>query len=149
MKKFSYALILLVVAALALTIGFSLADNKQSNTLTDSDATPTASSGTTSFKEDVPISEAVSVSEEANTSAVSEAATVPTPPQVISPSEAKALALNAAGFDSADVWDKEVELDYENGSWIYEVSFEKNNTDYEYIINALNGEILFSEIDPY
>ena len=47
------------------------------------------------------------------------------------------------------MWDKEVDLDYENGNWVYEVSFENNGTDYEYVINALNGKVLYSAVDKY
>lgn len=142
MKKFSYVILLVVVAVLALAIGFSLAGNTEKNKITDSDAVSTTSATTnesvlTTTESAIPSSSAVST--EAR----------PTLPEVITPQEAKNIALTAAGFDSADVWDKEVEPDYENGRWFYEVSFEKNGTDYEYIIDAKSGEILHSEVDTY
>ena len=65
----------------------------------------------------------------------------------ISAKEAEAIALKKAGFSASEVYDKDVELDYERGSWVYEVSFEKDRTDYEYIIDAVSGEILHSEAD--
>lgn len=67
----------------------------------------------------------------------------------ITAEQARSIALEAAGFESSEVWDKEIELDYEKGILVYEVSFEKGNTDYEYIINAHSGEIVRTEVDPY
>ena len=67
----------------------------------------------------------------------------------ITAKQARKIALENAGFSENEVWDKEAELDYENGVLVYEVSFEKNNIDYEYIINAQSGEIIRSEVDPY
>lgn len=43
----------------------------------------------------------------------------------ISATEAEHIALKKAGFSASEVYDKEVELDYENGVLVYEVSFEK------------------------
>ena len=130
MKKFSYVILLVVVAVLALAIGFSFAGNTEKNKLTDSDAVLTTT-------------------ESAITSSAVSTESRPDLSVFITPQEAKNIVLSAAGFDSADVWDKEVEPEYENGKWFYEVSFEKNGTDYEYIIDAKSGEILHSEVDPY
>ena len=66
----------------------------------------------------------------------------------ISVEEAESIALKKAGFSASEVYDKEVELDYERGSWVYEVSFEKDRTDYDYVIDAASGEILRSKVDP-
>lgn len=141
MKKFSYLILLVVVAVLALAIGFSFAGNTEKNKLTDSDAVLTTSATT---------NEAVlTTTESAITSSAVSTESRPDLSVFITPQEAKNIALSAAGFDSEDVWDKEVEPEYENGKWFYEVSFEKNGTDYEYIIDAKSGEILHSEVDPY
>ena len=67
------------------------------------------------------------------------------PENRISAKEAEAIALKKAGFSVSEVFDKEVELDYERGAWVYEVSFEKDRFDYDYVINAVNGEIVHSQ----
>ena len=61
--------------------------------------------------------------------------------------DAEAIALNKAGFAASEVYDKETELDFEKGAWVYEVSFEKDRIDYEYVIDAVSGEILYSEAE--
>ena len=66
----------------------------------------------------------------------------------ISAAEAEAIALEKSGFSASEVYDKEVDLDYEKGAWVYEVSFEKNYIDYEYIIDAVSGEVLYSKAEP-
>ena len=121
MKKAIFAAVLIVVAVLSLVAGIFLGGNaKESNsTVTAGDV---SASTTDSQKK---------------------------PLNLITPSEAKEIALNLAGFTEADVWDKDIEPDFENGKLVYEVSFEKNGTDYEYVINALNGDVLYSEVDKY
>jgi len=66
----------------------------------------------------------------------------------ISAAEAEAIALKKAGFSASEVYDKEVELDNEKGVWVYEVSFDKDRTDYDYVIDAVSGEILHSKVEP-
>lgn len=67
----------------------------------------------------------------------------------ITADEAKAIALDHAGFSEGEVYDFESELDHERGTLVYEISFENKNVDYEYIIDATTGEILHSEVDRY
>ena len=63
----------------------------------------------------------------------------------ISVEKALAIALKHSGLSASDVREKEIDLDRENGVTVYDVSFEKNGIDYEYIINAQTGKILYSE----
>lgn len=65
----------------------------------------------------------------------------------ISLEEAKQIAFEKAGVDEANVKDLEVELKNKRDSQYYEVSFEIENTDYEYEIDAVTGNILKEEID--
>lgn len=65
----------------------------------------------------------------------------------ISLDEAKQIAFEKAGVDEANVKDLEVELKNKKDSQYYEVSFEIGNTDYEYEIDAVTGNILKEEID--
>ncbi len=64
----------------------------------------------------------------------------------ISAAEAQAIALKKAGFSASEVYDKETELDYEKGKWVYEVSFDKDRTEYDYVIDAVSGEVLYAEV---
>lgn len=56
-------------------------------------------------------------------------------------------ALTAAGADRAAVRDIEVDMDYEKGKMVYEVEFDLGAAEYEYHIDALTGEILYTDID--
>ncbi len=69
------------------------------------------------------------------------------PDNKISREEALDIALRHAGFSASDVRKKEVEAGREKGIWVYDVSFEKDNIEYEYVINSQSGEIIRSEID--
>lgn len=59
--------------------------------------------------------------------------------------KAKQIAFNAAGINSNNIYDLEVELDYEYRTMIYEISFNANGREYEYEINAVNGSIINGE----
>lgn len=61
--------------------------------------------------------------------------------------EAKSIALNHAGLKEVDVRGLEIELDYEKGVHVYEVSFESGKYDYDYDIDAYTGAVKFSEKD--
>lgn len=68
----------------------------------------------------------------------------PTDPVIkyITPEEAKAIALQDAGLQEADVRDLEVDLDLDDGKAHYDVDFEKGSADYDYDIDAVTGELL-------
>ena len=67
----------------------------------------------------------------------------------ISQDKAIDIALKDANYSRADVFDLEVELDYKYGTNVYEISFYYDKYDYEYYINAENGNIVhsFKEVD--
>ncbi len=57
------------------------------------------------------------------------------------------IALSHAKLGKNDVRNIEVELDYEYGSMVYEVEFESGAVEYEYDINAADGDIVWYEKD--
>lgn len=59
--------------------------------------------------------------------------------------EARDIALKHAGLKKSEVRDLEVELDNDDGKTHYDVSFEKDNYDYDYEIDVASGKILKSE----
>jgi uncharacterized membrane protein YkoI len=60
----------------------------------------------------------------------------------ISKDEAKKIAFNDANVKENEIRDLDVELDHYNGKASYEISFEKDNIDYDYEIDATTGKIL-------
>lgn len=66
---------------------------------------------------------------------------------IISRSKAKSIALNNASVKESNIRDLSIELDYENGKYIYEVSFDVGRKEYDYDIDAKSGKILKKEID--
>lgn len=60
---------------------------------------------------------------------------------------AVSIALKHAGIIRSDVRELEVELDYDDGKFIYEVEFYADGMEYEYEIHAVTGEILSFEKD--
>ena len=67
----------------------------------------------------------------------------------ISREEALEVSLNDAKIKQSDVRDIDIELDYKYGKKVYEVTFDYQQYEYEYYINAENGEVVksFREID--
>ena len=61
--------------------------------------------------------------------------------------KAKEIAFSNAGVKEADAKKVKVEFDYDDGIAKYEVDFHCNKFDYEYEIDALNGNILKVEKD--
>ncbi len=74
-----------------------------------------------------------------------EATTVNTSDNLITKQKAKEIALSHAGVKDADIRDYEIELDKEINKITYEISFHAGNFEYEYEINAKNGNITKSE----
>ena len=64
---------------------------------------------------------------------------------VITEAEAKAIALADAGVNETQIRDFEIERDFERGIYLYEISFEYGGKDYEYAVNAADGQILHWE----
>ena len=55
---------------------------------------------------------------------------------------AKAAALTHAGVSESQAYDTDVELDDEDGRWVYEVEFKADDMEYEYVIDAYTGAVL-------
>lgn len=66
---------------------------------------------------------------------------------IITPEEAKKIALDHAGLKESDVSFVKTELDYDDGRAEYEIEFYFGQTEYEYEIDASSGMILKSETD--
>ena len=69
----------------------------------------------------------------------------------IGKSEAKNIALADSGLSASDISNSKVKLDYENGSWEYEVEFYdyNNGKEYDYEIKASDGTILEKDIEYF
>ena len=59
----------------------------------------------------------------------------------ITEAEAKAVALAHAGLSESDVTFVRAHLDYDDGRAEYEIEFWSGNTEYDYDIDAVSGEI--------
>lgn len=66
---------------------------------------------------------------------------------LISEEEAKAIALKHAGLSESDVKGLRVTRDRDDGRQEYEVEFREGFAEYDYEINAENGEIISYDID--
>lgn len=59
--------------------------------------------------------------------------------------EAKSIVLKDSGVKVSNVRDYDVELDRYRGIKVYEIDFEAGRYEYEYIVNAQTGKILYKE----
>lgn len=66
---------------------------------------------------------------------------------VITEDEAKKIALDHAGMKESDVTNFKIKLDTDDGIKEYEVEFFSGNTEFDYDINAISGEIISVEND--
>lgn len=66
---------------------------------------------------------------------------------LITKAEAKSIALKDAGLSEAEASALRVRFEYDDGRFQYEVDFYNNGTEYEYLIQAKNGEIIARDID--
>ena len=55
---------------------------------------------------------------------------------------AKSAALTHAGVSESQAYDMDVELDDEDGRWVYEVEFKADGMEYEYVIDAYTSAVL-------
>ncbi len=64
--------------------------------------------------------------------------------------EALRIALEKAQTTKEEIFDLDIDIDFEKkfSTLVYEVEFEFNSMEYEYKLNAKNGEILEEEIEP-
>ncbi len=58
--------------------------------------------------------------------------------------EALAIVLEDADVDRNDVKELEIEADYERGQYVYEIEFDAGWREYEYVIDAVTGEVINS-----
>ena len=65
----------------------------------------------------------------------------------ISVDQAKQTALDHAGLSENEVKFSSAKLEKNDGKYEYDIEFYKENTEYEYEIDAVTGEIIESEID--
>ena len=56
---------------------------------------------------------------------------------------AKKIALDDVGVSEADVFLEKAELDYENRTMVYEIEFVYQGTEYEYVIDASTGDVIY------
>lgn len=78
----------------------------------------------------------------ASTQAPTQAPTpAPSTQAYIGEQRAKEIAFKHAGVNETNVWDLEIELDYEHGAYYYEIEFKCGSYEYEYEINAVTGSI--------
>ena len=68
---------------------------------------------------------------------------------LLSAEKARDIALKHAGVASSDVRSWDCDLDDEHGRKVYEVEFKAGNTEYDYEIDAVSGEILQSNAEPH
>ncbi len=66
---------------------------------------------------------------------------------LITRAEAKIVALKDAGLSEAEASALRARLEFDDGRFQYEVDFYSNGTEYEYFIQAKNGEIIARDID--
>ncbi len=66
---------------------------------------------------------------------------------LISEEEALSICLKDAGVAKADIINERVQKDYDDGKDIYDVEFHVGQTEYNYDIDAVTGDILESESD--
>jgi len=57
---------------------------------------------------------------------------------------AKSVALNHAGAKENQITDYDIDLDKENGTLVYEISFDFDGYEYDYVLEAATGNILHS-----
>ncbi len=62
---------------------------------------------------------------------------------------AKEKALESAGLSNTEVTYTKTKLDRDDGILIYEIEFYSTQAEYEYEINAINGEVVSMETNPY
>ena len=66
---------------------------------------------------------------------------------LITKAEAKIAALKDAGLSEAEASALRARLEFDDGRFQYEVDFYSNGTEYEYLIQAKNGDIIARDID--
>ncbi len=71
------------------------------------------------------------------------------PDGCITEEDARTIAFTDAGIDAAQAFGVEIETDREWGKYVYEIEFETDTHEYEYLINAQTGKILDSKRESH
>lgn len=69
------------------------------------------------------------------------------PSQLLTPEQAENIALEDAGLREADVVGLHTAYGIENGRQTVEITFREGHIEYEYILDAVSGEILHRDKD--
>ncbi|MCI8593680.1 MAG: hypothetical protein HFF09_00295 [Oscillospiraceae bacterium] len=74
---------------------------------------------------------------------------IPQTQDFVGAAAAQDAALKHAGVSASRAWGVEVDLEHEDGIWVYEVSFHAGGFEYDYEIDALSGQVraFESEVD--
>ncbi|OOB78676.1 MAG: hypothetical protein BEN18_06665 [Epulopiscium sp. Nuni2H_MBin001] len=75
---------------------------------------------------------------------------VPAPipqPNYLTREQAKEIALQYAGSNSSDIYDLEMDFDFNGNRAIYEVEWKEGKKEYEVDIDALTGTVYNFEVD--
>lgn len=71
--------------------------------------------------------------------------TAPATPNGISEARAKEIALSHAGVAAGDVWAYQVDLDNDDGVWVYDIDFKALGNEYDYEIVTSSGKVRKSD----
>ncbi|MGL4791098.1 MAG: PepSY domain-containing protein [Anaerotignaceae bacterium] len=72
---------------------------------------------------------------------------MPDTSKFITDEKAQTIALEHSGVSATSISKIKCKLDEDDGMYVYEIEFKKNNTDYEYEIDAYTGKLLDWEWD--
>ncbi len=125
----------LLTVLLTLTLLVSLTacgDEKAFNTDTPSTTTATAETSSLST----------------TTTALSSSSATTTTGKTLTPIKAREIALRDADVSFDDAYDLWVEFDRERNTPTYDIDFDAGGQEYEYIVHADSGEILYAEKLP-
>ncbi len=78
---------------------------------------------------------------------IAAASTITVKSTLITKAEAKTVALRDAGLSEAEASALRTRLEFDDGRFQYEVDFYSNGTEYEYLIQAKDGDIIARDID--
>ncbi len=107
----------------------------------NSENTATVSETKTDSKVDT-VSKSNSASSKSNTSKTNNSS------NNINSKRAKAIAFEAAGVTESGVRDLEIDIDFEKGVKVYDITFETDEYEYEFYINIENGKIVKADREP-
>lgn len=132
-----------LTALLALGLFAGCASNDDTVTTKAPEANPPAQSQE-NLVQDVPSQEQTQAPVSESTAPVQAPVSSPSE-ETISADEAKAIALNHAGFTEGDIRGYRAELDRERAGLVYEIEFVAGNYEYDYEVDAVSGAVLKAE----